>query len=261
MRAEWFRRELLWPNTNPRRIGALTIISSKGDLANAQKEAEAIEYFAQAILIDPDFAQAHAWLASSQVVSYWFDLRPALLEEARLSAERALSLDSSDANSHHAMGMVCTFNRQLDRAGKHFSRAAFLNHHDVSIAGDRAQWLQFSGNFQEAFTVVCAAIDRDAFPPVWLLGVRGAVLFHLQRFREAVDDLSNMPNRRYYNIVYHIAALVRLSDTEGAIREANILRSIRPGCSVSSLTSWYPYADARMVEPVCESLREAGLPE
>jgi adenylate cyclase len=231
------------------------------DLANAAKEDEAKEYFAKAILIDPDFAQAHAWLATCQVATYWLELRPALLKEARLSAERALALDSSDASSHHAMGMVCLYDRQLDRAGKHFNRAASLNPHDVSISGDRAQWLRFAGKFEDALNVVCAAIERDAFPPIWLFGVRGKILFHMGRYREAVDDLSNMQNPRYYNIVYKITALAQLSDIEGAIREAELLRSIKPGCTISSLTSWYPFADAAMRELLCEGLRKAGLPE
>ena len=231
------------------------------DLANAAKEDEAKEYFAKAILIAPDFAQAHAWLATCQVATYWLELRPALLKEARLSAEQALALDSSDANSHHSMGMVCLYDRQLDRAGKHFNRAASLNPHDVSISGDRAQWLRFAGKFEDAFNVVCAAIDRDAFPPVWLFGVRGQILLHMGRYREAVDDLSNMQNPRYYNVVYKIAALAQLSDIDGAIREADMLRSVKPDCTISSLTSWYPFADVAMLELLCEGLRKAGLPE
>jgi TolB-like protein len=231
------------------------------ELANAQKEDEAKDYFAKAILIDPDFAQAHAWLATCQVATYWLELRPALLIEARLSAGRAIALDSSDATSHHAMGMACLYNQQLERAGKHFNRAASLNPHDVSISGDRAQWLRFAGEFDDALTVVCAAIDRDAFPPVWLFGVRGATLFHMRRYREAVDDLSNMQNPRYYNIVYNVAALAQLPDIESAIREADVLRSIKPGCTISSLTGWYPFADAAMRALLCEGLRKAGLPE
>jgi tetratricopeptide (TPR) repeat protein len=159
------------------------------------------------------------------------------------------------------MGMVCLYDRQLDRAGKHFNRAASLNPHDVSISGDRAQWLRFAGKFEDAFNVVCAAIDRDAFPPVWLFGVRGQILLHMGRYREAVDDLSNMQNPRYYNVVYKIAALAQLSDIDGAIREADMLRNVKPDCTISSLTSWYPFADVAMLELLCEGLRKAGLPE
>ena len=141
------------------------------------------------------------------------------------------------------------------------SPAVSLNPHDVSIAGDRAQWLRFSGKLKDALSVVGTAIDRDPFPPVWLFGVRGAVLFHLQRYHEAVDDLSNMQNPRYYNVLYHVAALAQLSDTEGAMREVDLLRSIKPGCTISSLTSWMPFADPAKLGLLCEGLRKAGLPE
>jgi adenylate cyclase len=189
------------------------------------------------------------------------ELRAAFLDEARSRAERALTLDASDASSHHAMGMVCLYSRQLDRAGKHFNRATALNPHDVSISGDRAQWLRFSGKLSDAHTAINAAIDRDPFPPVWLFGVRGAILFHLGRYREAIDDLSGMQNRRYYNAMYYVAALSQLADLDGAAREAETLGSIKRGCTIASLTSWLPFTDVSMGELLAESLRKAGVPE
>jgi adenylate cyclase len=231
------------------------------DLANAHREDEAAAYFVKAIDLDPEFAQAHAWQATCLVISSVLEVRPALLEEARLFAERALALDATDASSHHAMGMVCLYSRQFDRAGKHFNRAAALNPHDVSISGDRAQWLRFSGRLSDAYSVINAAIERDPFPPVWLFGVRGATLFHLGRYREAIDDFSGMQNRRYYNVMYHLAALSQLADADAAVREAGVLRRIKPGCTISSLTGWLPVADVSMLELLADGLRKAGIPE
>jgi adenylate cyclase len=231
------------------------------ELANAHKEREAMEFFAKAIQIDSGFAQAQAMFAISQVVTYFSELQSTLLQRASSSAERALTLDSSDANSHHAMGMVCLYSRQLDRAGTHFNRAASLNPHDVTISGDRANWLRFAGRLEEALDAISGAIGRDAYPPVWLFGVRGAILFHMRRYREAVDDLSNMQNRESYNVTYNVAALGQLSDTERANREVDVLRNMKPSCTISSLTSWLPFADKAMHEHLCDSLRKAGLPE
>jgi adenylate cyclase len=231
------------------------------DLGNAHREDEAAGYFAKAIDLDPDFAQAHAWQATCLVINSVLDLRPALLEEARLLAERALALDATDASSHHAMGMVCLYSRQFDAAGKHFNRATALNPHDVSISGDRAQWLRFSGKLSDAHAVINAAIERDPFPPVWLFGVRGAILFHLGRYRQAIDDFSGMQNRRFYNVMYYVAALIQSSAVDAALREAGILRRIKPGCTISSLTGWLPVADVSMLELLVDGLKKAGITE
>jgi adenylate cyclase len=231
------------------------------ELVNAHKVREATDYFAKAIRIDPGFAQAQALFAICQVVTYIFELQPTLLQRARSSAECALALDSSDANSHHAMGMVCLYSRQLDRAGVHFNRAASLNPHDVAISGDRANWLRFAGRLEDAFDSISGAIGRDAYAPVWLFAVRGKILFHMCRYREAVDDLSNMQICEYHNVMYNVAALGHLSDIEGAKREADALRNMKPDCTISSLTSWLPFADKSMHEHLCDGLRKAGLPE
>jgi len=188
-------------------------------------------------------------------------LQSTLLQQASSSAERALALDSSDANSHHAMGMVCLYSRRLDRAGTHFNRAASLNPHDVTISGDRAMWLHFAGRLEDSLDAISGAIGRDAYPPVWLYGARGAILYHMSRYREAVDDLTNMQHREYYNVVYNVAALGQLSDIEGANREVDVLRNMKPGCTITSLTSWLPFADKAMHEHLCDGLRKVGLPE
>jgi adenylate cyclase len=231
------------------------------ELGNAHKEDEAIPFLIKATTLDPDFAHAHAWLATCLTIAYILELRPALLTDAKLAAERALALDSADASSHHAMGMVCLYNRQLERALRHFDRAAALNPHDVSISGDRAQCLRFRGRFDDALTVVNSAIDRDPFPSVWLLGVRGSILFHMARYREALDEFWSMPYRRHFNVLYSISAMGHLSDIDGARTDIAVLREMKPGVPLATLIDWMPFSDASPAERLRQGLIKAGLTE
>jgi tetratricopeptide (TPR) repeat protein len=159
------------------------------------------------------------------------------------------------------MGMVCLYNRQLERALRHFDRAAALNPHDVSISGDRAQCLRFLGRFDDALTVVNSAVDRDPFPPVWLLGVRGSILFHMARYREALDEFWSMPYRRHFTVLYSISAMGHLSDIDGARTDIAVLREMKPGVPLATLIDWMPFSDASPAERLRQGLIKAGLTE
>ena len=108
------------------------------ELANADKEKDAVPLFARAVAIDPKFAQAHAWLAIGLLATYWFNADAPTLNEAAQAAQEALALDSNDPTIHHANAMVMLWLRQYERARMHFDRAIALNPADVEIRADRA---------------------------------------------------------------------------------------------------------------------------
>jgi adenylate cyclase len=228
-------------------------------LANAHSESEAEPFFAQAVAIDPGFAQAHAWRSVALSVAYMFDFDPEALEKARQTAETAIALDNGDANAHHAMAMVALYSRDFGHAEFHFHRAVTLNSVDVSICGDRANWLCYAGRLEEAWQTVNDAIQRDAFAPIWLRGVRGKILFDMHRYQEAANSFMGIPTVGDWVHVYYVATLAKLPDITGAARELNRIRTRFPDCSVSALTSWLPYSDPAPLEPLREGLRQAGL--
>ena len=231
------------------------------DLTNANREREAEPFFAKAIAIDPDFAQAHAFRGICLVIKYFFDHDARTLDQAQKSGNRALELDSSDANAHHAVAMAALYSHELYRAETHFERAIALNPLDVSIAGDRANWLFYTGRLDEALRSVTDAIQRDAFAPVWLWGVRGKILFHLRRYQEAVEAFGHIPDISETLPVYTTATLALISDIAGAAREKDKIMAALPGSTIASLTSWLPYADPSLLGQLQDGLRKAGVPE
>jgi adenylate cyclase len=106
-----------------------------------------IDSLRRATELDPDYTQAHAWLATYLCMRYLVDERPKTVEEAAVHARKALILDENDAYAHDGMGWVALRQKQFDLAGQHFERATGLNPHDVSIAVDRANWLMYVNRF------------------------------------------------------------------------------------------------------------------
>jgi adenylate cyclase len=184
-----------------------------------------------------------------------------VLRLARQSAERALEIDSSDANAHHAMAMVAEYSRELDRAGLHFERAMTLNPMDVRIRGDRAHWSCHVGRLDQALQSVTEALQRDAFAPLWLWGVRGKILFHQGRYREAAEAFGHVANITPIVRVYLAATLALTSDTAGAAREGADILAALPGSTITTLISTLPYADSSMLQQLQDGLRKAGVPD
>ena len=69
----------------------------------------ALECFDKAVALDPDYALAHAGLADCYTIMNVYGVRPGseLRPLALNAAERALFLDASLAEAHHAYGAVC----------------------------------------------------------------------------------------------------------------------------------------------------------
>jgi serine/threonine-protein kinase len=87
-----------------------------------------VDYFRQAIALDPQFARAYAGLATSYHVlrTYVFDPTDSLPPLARSNAQRAVALDSTVADAHVAMGLVLNGDLRFPEAESHYRRAIAL---------------------------------------------------------------------------------------------------------------------------------------
>lgn len=231
------------------------------ELADANMEKEAVPLFSRAAEIDPDFAQAHAWLAIAFLGRYWFDADPRTLSEASFAAQRALELDINDPTVHHANGMVMVWLRQHERAGIHFNRAVALNPVDAQIRADRANWLRYAGRPKEALAAIDDALQRSKFPPSWFWRVRGGILLELARYREAVEALDNMPQKNHFAWLQLAAAYAHLGHTFFATQALTKVRELRPGTSLQELIAVVPHARREALDPLLDGLRKAGLAE
>jgi len=95
----------------------------------ADSVGQAVEYFEEAIRIDPDFAHAYAGLADAIMRQHWYGglSRKEALARARLPAERAIQLDPTLAEGYVALGSVNSWDRQEAAAENNFKTAIALN--------------------------------------------------------------------------------------------------------------------------------------
>jgi len=115
---------------------------------------QAAANFEQAITLDPNFARAYAALATAlEYYPYFYGTPPAEVQDRAVNAaNRALSLDSTLADAHTALGSVYTHSGRWDKAVQEFEHAVALEPDNFAAHFTYARFLTLRLNAREALT-------------------------------------------------------------------------------------------------------------
>ena len=163
---------------------------SFGDLESLKK---AIAYYEEAIANDPNFALAYAYLAWSYNQLGFFGMRPEEVgTKAREYAKKALSIDESLAEAHHALGRALrNFDWDFPGADREFERAIELNPGFAEAYCAGAMGLLFDRRFDDAVAKVRYALELD--PLSWDTGnYAGTVFLYAGLYDEAVEQFKRV---------------------------------------------------------------------
>jgi tetratricopeptide (TPR) repeat protein len=122
--------------------------------------AEAETSFRRAIRINPGYATARQWYASSFLVLF------GRLDEASQQMEEASSLDPVSAVIHYDLGRVFTYRREFERAAQQFRKAIELDstyarsHGELGFALEQAGELEAARKkFEKAVEIFSIALE------------------------------------------------------------------------------------------------------
>ena len=152
--------------------------------------ARSIEYFKQAINLDPSQSEAHSGLAEALCYAGIFGLRPSAetYPEARTAGLKALELDPSNASAHNALANVQQgYDWDLAAAGAEYRRALQLNPSHLLTRMWYAEHLTRAGRYEEAISESGHALELDPISPL-SLGNRAMVFFRSRRYDEAIQS-------------------------------------------------------------------------
>lgn len=162
-------------------------------LASLEGFQTAVDCFAQAVAMDPDYAVAHAWLGYAQALLGFdeFGVMPPAraLASARASANRAIQLDASLGDAHFARAL-CALLYEWDwaLAREEFERAMNAVPVPVLVQHWYALFLCASGHPDEALQVARRAHALDPLSLTVQVTV-GRCLYFGRRFEEAIGVL------------------------------------------------------------------------
>jgi serine/threonine protein kinase/Flp pilus assembly protein TadD len=150
--------------------------------------AKSVEYYSQAIALDPAFALAYAGLAESYEVLGSWRVHPleAAFDEARKASEAALRLDDTLPEAHVTAGYVSMFcDWDWAAAEREFQRALAMNPACAEAHHMRAHYLEMMGKFEMALSEINRALELEPVAPS-LSSCAVQILFHARRYDEAI---------------------------------------------------------------------------
>jgi serine/threonine protein kinase/tetratricopeptide (TPR) repeat protein len=148
-----------------------------------------IEYFKQAIEIDPEYALAYSGIADAYItLGAWGYLpeKEAYLK-ARGQAQRAIEIDSKLAEAYSSLGAV-EFEYEWDwsSAEKYFRHAIELNPKYPTAHQWYSEFLASMGRFDEAFIETQKAQELDPLAPIIYVS-RALVLYYARKYDQALE--------------------------------------------------------------------------
>jgi DNA-binding winged helix-turn-helix (wHTH) protein/tetratricopeptide (TPR) repeat protein len=157
---------------------------------------KALSLFEQALVLDPDYAMAHAGLASTYLLmASTAMLRPLQVDEAmpmaRRAAQRAIALDEGLAEAWAALGRVkMEYDWDWDGAEADLAHAVALNSSSVEALGTLGQFLSAMGRHDEAIEAMEQArrLDPRSVETLQHLAIVYWMAGQGDRALEAVDD-------------------------------------------------------------------------
>jgi TolB-like protein/Tfp pilus assembly protein PilF len=199
---------------------------------------QAIDRFERAISIDPNFAPAHAALASvyGTLGAWEFGVLPPAeaLAKAKAAAKRALELDPQLAAGHTAVGYTTLhFDWDADKACRAFDQAIALNPAWVDAHHWHSHALCAAGRFRESLDACRQIVDLDPVNPL----MHAHVAWHHYMAREYADALAQaetvmrMESSFHWGYFFAGWALERLGrggDAVNALKEAARCSSNNP---------------------------------
>jgi DNA-binding winged helix-turn-helix (wHTH) protein/TolB-like protein/Tfp pilus assembly protein PilF len=188
---------------------------------NEEGFTKAIEYFRQAIRVDPNYAQAHAGLADCYaLLSEYSSVRPSeTTPRAKEAALKALELDDTLAEAHTSLAYVlANYEWDFPRAEREFKRAIELNPSYATTHQWYAELLLILRRFDEALVEIRQAQELD---PLSLIvnGVAASILTHAGQYDQA-DELLQRTLELEPNFVAAHAYLAHVYEGKGMYEEA-----------------------------------------
>jgi adenylate cyclase len=232
------------------------------------KQAQA--YLDRAIVIDPRYAQAHAykaWLYVLLIGEEFLKNGSGDVHVAEQAAQQALALDPKDAFvlavAAHVESFLC---KRPEAALELFERALLINESSAFAWGMSAATYAYLGSPDQALERLRNAWRLSPFDPLNFVycTVAGIADFIAGRLDQAVTWLrkARRENPRFRathrTLTSALAHLGRLDEAGAAAKD---LLELEPDFRVSAFASWYPLRRPADLERLVEGLRVAGLPD
>jgi TolB-like protein/class 3 adenylate cyclase len=235
-------------------------------LQTKSDNAEARALFERALVINPDFAAAYAYIAFTRLIDYAMgatDSAEEALKTALQGAAQAVAMDDGDPYAHWVLSLALLCNREYDKALVEGQRCLALAPSFAEGHMQLASIHYYTGDSLRAIDILNAYVKLDPFYPPLALHFLAQAQLSLGQFEDTVTTLKRRLEREPNSENGH-ALLASCYGHLGQIAAsraawAEVLR-IAPNFSVERRWGILPFKNKGEYAHRVEGLRKAGLP-
>jgi TolB-like protein len=227
-----------------------------------EENKEARRRFERAIVLDPDYAEAHARLAMThwQGWTNWFEPVDPHRRLALENAQRAVALDPNNPLAHVVLGFVLAYEHEHEESAAQIETALRLDPNHADTYGMRTDLLVMEGRPLDAAASIAQALRLNPHPPAWYYWLQGEAEYATRHYEAAIEtlrkeDVCRTPARRLL-----AASLAQLGRLDEARREAELFMMSNPHFRISHWAATQPFRDKEALEHFVDGYRRAGLP-
>ena len=221
----------------------------------------AVEYFDQAVAIDPNYALAYAGLADTYILlAVWGTEPPNIsLPKAKDAAQKALAADADLAEAHTSLAFIdWIYDWDFAAADHEFDVALQLNPNYATAHHWRSYYLVSMGRNDQAIDSIKRARELEGPLSLGIMTDVGEIYCWAGRYDEAVEQLSDIIQREpQYAIAHYVLGITYLKDNMpiNAIDELERARELEDSPRIASALA-YAYGAAGEIDKARQVIAE-----
>ncbi len=231
--------------------------SARDDNMEAQRLLE------RAIVLDPNYAHAHAWRAcvlGQTWVYNWCDDRDATFEQVASELEIALKLDDNDSDVHRILAALNLNRDDHDKAAFHQERALALNPNYDLVVVQQGELLTWLGRPEEGIDWIKRAMRLNPYHPERFWSHLGRARYCAEKYADAADAFSRITRPDHTHHAFLAATLAQMGDAVAAGAHAAEVLKREPAFSVAAHLATQHYKRDLDRARYEAGLIKAGLP-
>lgn len=249
----------------PRNIEAYDLCARARKLMDdtPQSAREAHLMLSRAILLDPDYAEAHRWLAMNHWMGWVHSGGPtgATRTVALELAHKAVFLDPNDAGGRWTLAYLLAYERRFADADLEFAKAVELDANEADTFAALSDITVLAGRIEEGLAHIGKAFRLNPFPASWYYLILGQAQYAAGDYKAAIETLRRDETYRTSSRRFLAASLAQLGRLDEARAEAELFLVGNPHFSIRHWAATEPFRDAATLAHFIDGCRKAGLPK
>jgi TolB-like protein/Tfp pilus assembly protein PilF len=216
----------------------------------------------KAIELDPEFADAHAWLAMSHAFAWAYggQAKEPHHSLALAAAQRAVALDPENADAHTILGDLLMYEGDLDKSETELAIALRINPNHANAWAFLGELKVSEGMLLEGVELALKAFRLNPHPPAWYYWLLGYTQYAARQYEDAVQTLRHEATHQSGSSRLLAASLAQLGRLDEAKEEARRFLALYPNYSIQHWASIVPFRREADRQHFIDGYAKAGLP-